>query len=261
MQEKIEDKKILFITGLHRSGTSKLHSVLRSHPRISGFRNTGVSRDEGQHLQSVYPTAEPYGGPGIFGFDSRAYLDENSPLLTPANREKLLDEWLPHWDLSKDILVEKSPPHLIRTRFLQTFFPAAAFLFILRHPLATALATQKWSETSIDRLLEHWLLCHEAMYSDKEKLHKYLIFAYEKMVSAPGNTFQEIFDFLKIPSLTPTDIRDDNRKYFRKRNMRYLAFLYGGMRRRLTKKYEERINRFGYSLLDLTKYPVTEIHS
>ena len=50
----MKDKKIILVCGLHRSGTSLLFQILRDHPDISGFRNTGVNQDEGQHLQSVY---------------------------------------------------------------------------------------------------------------------------------------------------------------------------------------------------------------
>ena len=57
-----EDKKFVFICGLHKSGTSLLFRILRDHPDMSGFTNTGVPKDEGQHLQSVYPPAWRFGG-------------------------------------------------------------------------------------------------------------------------------------------------------------------------------------------------------
>jgi len=52
-----DTRQYVFIAGLHRSGTSVLARCLREHPQISGFRNTGVPEDEGQHLQDVYPAA------------------------------------------------------------------------------------------------------------------------------------------------------------------------------------------------------------
>src|SRR6516164_3214081 len=106
------DHTLVFIGGLHRSGTSILHECLREHPRASGFRETGVPEDEGQHLQSVYPPAKVHGGPGKFGFHREAYLTESSLLVSDANREKLLCDWKKYWDITKATLLEKSPPNL-----------------------------------------------------------------------------------------------------------------------------------------------------
>ena len=83
-------QQLLFVAGLHRSGTSLLHGILAEHPDISGFADTGVPEDEGQHLQSVFQPAKRYGGPGKFAFQPESALDESSPLISDANRDKLL---------------------------------------------------------------------------------------------------------------------------------------------------------------------------
>ncbi len=72
--------KHIFIIGLHRSGTTALAEILSSHDLISGFKNTNVPKDEGQHLQTVYPTGKMQGGPGKFGFNNESYLNESSKL-------------------------------------------------------------------------------------------------------------------------------------------------------------------------------------
>jgi hypothetical protein len=50
----VTGERLVFIGGLHRSGTSIVHRCLSDHPDVSGFQSTGVWEDEGQHLQSVY---------------------------------------------------------------------------------------------------------------------------------------------------------------------------------------------------------------
>src|SRR4051794_25412717 len=130
--------RLIFVAGLHRSGTSLLHRLLRSHPSVSGFSNSGVPEDEGQHLQTVFPPAKELGGPGQFGFNQESFMDENHPSATPENAQHLFAQWSQYWDLSKPYLVEKSPPNLVRTRFLQRLFPDCRFLVILRHPIAVA---------------------------------------------------------------------------------------------------------------------------
>ena len=51
----VSDYRYVFVTGLHRSGTSLLARCIAQHPQVSGFSGTGVPEDEGQLLQSVYP--------------------------------------------------------------------------------------------------------------------------------------------------------------------------------------------------------------
>ena len=86
MTSPFDGKTLVFVGGLHRSGTSLLHRCLAEHPDASGFRGTGVPEDEGQHLQSVYRPARAHGGPGRFGFDPGAHLTEESPLVSDENR-------------------------------------------------------------------------------------------------------------------------------------------------------------------------------
>ena len=63
-REMANRRQLVFVGGLHRSGTSLVHRCLAGHPRVSGFRDTGVWEDEGQHLQTVYRPAAAHGGPG-----------------------------------------------------------------------------------------------------------------------------------------------------------------------------------------------------
>jgi len=160
------DKKFVFICGLHKSGTSILFRSLRQHPMISGFAKTGVPEDEGQLLQSVFPPAKAYGGPGRFGFNPDSYLDERSSIVTEENAKQLFADWSRYWDTSKPVLLEKSPPNVVRTRFLQALFPNSFFVVILRHPVAVAYATQKWRPKDVEFLLRHWLVCHERFEAD-----------------------------------------------------------------------------------------------
>lgn len=247
------DHTVVFIAGLHRSGTSILHRCLRDHPSISGFQDTGVPEDEGQHLQSVYPAALAHGGPGRFGFDPEARLDETSSLVSESNRTVLWEEWTRHWDLEKPVLVEKSPPNLIRTRFLQAMFPDSRFIVLLRHPIAVSLATQKWSWTTISSLLRHWLTCHELFEQDRPHLAHCSLVHYETLATCPQRVLDRIYGFLQIETHTCTEkvLPDVNAKYFSRWRQRAHGFLGRRRMRRLADQFERRANRFGYSLIDL----------
>lgn len=116
-------RNIVFLGGLHRSGTSILHRLLASHPSASGFEKTGVPEDEGQHLQTVFQAAKNFGGPGRFAFHPDAYLSEDDANFTSeADINRLSRQWGAHWNLSCDTLLEKSPPNMIRSRFFKLYF-------------------------------------------------------------------------------------------------------------------------------------------
>lgn len=247
--------RFIFVGGLHRSGTSILFRCLREHPSISGFRHTGAPEDEGQHLQTVYPTAMSHGGPGRFGFKPGAHLTESSDLVTAENRQKLFNEWQRHWSLEKSHLLEKSPPNLIQARFLQALFPGASFIMLLRHPVAVSYATQKWSKTPLHSLVRHWLRCHEIMEQDQGRLSRVLVLKYEEFVREPAPTLARIFAFLGLADHpVPLDVAPNvNQKYFerwrRNRNRLWLRPYMG----RLVRTFEPRVASFGYSLEDLER--------
>ncbi len=248
----VANHRFLFICGLHRSGTSLLFKCLKEHPDISGFSDTGVPEDEGQHLQSVYPAGEAFGGPGRFGFDPASYLDETSPLVTAENRDRLFAEWAAHWDLSRPVLLEKSPPNLVRARFLQALFPESWFVTMTRHPVAVSLATQKWSRTGDVSLLRHWLRCHERYRADAPALKHHLEVRYEDFVADPEGVLGRVYDFVGLERRgTSERVRSDvNDKYFEQ--WEQPRSLWGGVRRRLTGvRFEARVRRFGYSLFHL----------
>lgn len=197
-----DDGRITFVGGLHRSGTSPLSRWLCSHPEISGLTDTGVPEDEGQHLQQVYPTAMHHGGPGRFAFDPSARLTEDAAACSPGAAETLIDAWAPYWDTSRERLLEKSPPNLVRLRFLRALFPNARFIVIVRHPAAVAMATQKWSGTSIRSLIAHWVAAHEHLEADAALVGRVALVRYEDLMAAPDQTMRALFAFLEV---TPFD--------------------------------------------------------
>ena len=246
----MNNRKIIFLCGLHRSGTSLLYKILKQQQSISGHENTNVVEDEGQHIQTIYPIALKFGGPGKFGFHKESSLDETSELITKENSEKLFNEWSKYWDLNKEFLVEKSPPNLLKTRFLQALFPNSYFIVIIRHPIATSLATQKWSKTSRYNLIEHWITCHKRFIKDQVHLNRVLTIQYENLISSPETELNKISLSLKT-NVKLEDIivqKDINQKYFNKwRKTRKNIFFRSGIRK-IEKDFESEIIQFDYTL-------------
>lgn len=237
---------IVFVCGLHRSGTTLLARALADHPDASGFSDTGFPEDEGQFLQSVYPIAHTFGGPGRFGFDARSHLTERSSLATEENRDRLFSEWGRYWNLDKRLLVEKSPPNLLKLRFLQALFPEAVFVVIIRHPVAVSLATRKWIETPVSSLIEHWLVCHELFEGDAVRVRRLIAIRYEDLIAEPT-----LFDRLQgalglgAPRKGIDLVPGHNECYFE----RWQSELEAGPDL-LAADFDRRARRFGYSLVE-----------
>ena len=202
-------QSLLFVGGLHRSGTTPLARALATHPEISGLSGTGVREDEGQHLQRVYPKAKVYGGSGRFARDPRAHLTEHSPLVSAESAAALRRAWDPYWDLDRRYLLEKSPPNLVMGRFLQALFPGAPMIVVIRHPVVVALSTKKWRRAvssdprkfeTISGLVEHWLRAHRTFLADAPHLSRLHVLHYEDLVADPARELGRIEAFLGLSS-------------------------------------------------------------
>jgi hypothetical protein len=242
----------VFIGGAHRSGTTLVGRLLAEHTEASGFADTGVPADEGQHLQSVYPPARAYGGPGRFAFADEVALTETSELLENA-REQLMSAWGPHWDTTRSVLIEKSPPNLLRFRFLQAVFPGAHMVVVFRHPIAVAYATQKWSQTSIPSLLEHWLVAYERFSDDAPLLEHVHEVRYESLVANAGATMDQLEASIGLAPQTRAGTVEagSNERYFERWRAESGRALSGLRMRRAAQRLEARADTFGYSLLDV----------
>lgn len=246
----------MFVGGLHRSGTTIVTDCLRAHPQISGFEDTGVREDEGQFLQTVYPTAGEFGGPGRWAFQAGAALDERSPLVSDANRSQLFQQWARHWDLDRPVLLEKSPPNLLRARFLQAMFPSSTFVMVMRHPVAVSYATwtRRRRNTRLRNVLEHWVVAHERFAADVPYLARLIVVPFERFVSDPETWVRSVLDLVGlegVPKL-PHIRTDTNLPYFDAWQRERARRLRGVPLRRTAARLEGRAHAFGYSLDDLT---------
>lgn len=211
-----ENRRYLFICGLHRSGTSLITRTLAQHPSISGFKDTGVIEDEGQFLQTVMPLEIAYGGVGRFGFDPRAHLTEASSLNTAENGRKLLAEWSRHWDSASPVRIEKTPSNLLRMRLLSRLIRPSHFVIVTRHPVAACLATLKWTEGNLFSLLSHWVHCYRTAKADAAHLPHVLWTSYEAFVADPQAASNRILQFAGLDSgasLSPP-LSNENQRYF-----------------------------------------------
>jgi Sulfotransferase family len=248
--------RVVFVGGLHRSGTTPLTRVLAQHPDVSGLTRTGVTEDEGQHLQDVYPPGRAYGGPGRFALDPRSHLTEDSPLATPSSAARLVAAWGSYWDLARPVLVEKSPPNLVMTRFLQALFPDASFVLIVRHPVVVALGTDKWLRTRTVRTpMANWFAAHEAMLADLPHLTRAHVVRYEAIARDPQAELGALGQFLGLTGHVPTEAWQGGRSDAYAQRWADLARdrrpWRRALRSSLVSRYADAAARYGYDLENL----------
>lgn len=285
VDDMLRNHTMLFLGGPHRGGTTILWKKLREHPQLAGFGDkVGSDASEGIFMQTVYPqfgigneiSAGTFNGQtrsfkpgeldarglGRFAFNPDAHITEDDPLVHPSNRQMLFNEWSFFWPLHdprRRVLLEKSPPNMLISRFLQELFAVdggdVRFVFTTRHPIANALAHKKWmacSTLSIFELVLHWLVSHETLEEDLPKVKQYYSLKFEDFAEDPKATMKAIYGWLGVDDTFYGTLRvkpDTNEKYKKE----YCAMLvahadFRAAHERLVRKLGDRVASFGYDL-------------
>lgn len=255
----VTEHRHVFVGGLHRSGTTPFAAVLADHRNVSGLRDTGVIENEGIYLQDVYPQLRRQGGMGRFAFRAGSHLTEHSTLAGPDSAQRLFDSWSPYWDLSRPVLVEKSPNNMVMGGFLQACFPGSQMVVVVRHPVVVALAMAKWDplvvtrkgrrRVGIEGYVRHWVRAHQILRADAARLGGITVVRYEDLVAGPDRELERVREFLGLEGAIPSDgIRGGRSDRYARQ---WAAMASGGWlqrrrRRRVEQQFADVIREFGY---------------
>ena len=132
-------------------------------------------------------------------------------------------------------------------------FPNSFFINITRHPIATSIASRKWSKTSLEELIRHWLVCHEIFNKDKEKIKKIISIKYEDLIKDNKKTIFELSSFLETKLEQPKlEIKKHiNKKYFNIWKKKSNSLFSKNKISHIIKKYNSSIEKFDYSLINI----------
>ena len=108
-------------------------------------------------------------------------------------------------DLSKPVLVEKSPPNAARTRWFQKHFENAHFIGIVRNGYAVAEGISRKGDPKsikegwpIEKSAWQWARSNQLMLDDAEHLKHFHLLKYEDLATSPQETLDGIAKFLDL---------------------------------------------------------------
>ena len=135
-------------------------------------------------------------------------------------------------------------------------FPDSYFILIMRHPIAVTLATHQWYRRStfryyrIDRLIEHWIICHDYFWEDTAYLQRVKIIQYENFILNTQSELNSIFEFLNLPPYTNAEsIKSNiNADYFQKWQDLDKNIFFRYMLKYVKAHYHDSVRELGYDL-------------
>lgn len=182
-----EKNDYLFILSPPFCGSTILTQIISSSKNVSCNNNIGLR--EGQHL----PKAKD-----ILFTDNR--WQKNKKI--DWNNIKLI--WHKYWDLSKQILIEKSPPNIIRTNDITQTFHGVKFICLVRNPYAQIQSNIRRYDTETSQATLKYIDYLKYQKTNYENNDAILI-KYEELTENPQLIKKQIFDF--FPALK--DIKMD----------------------------------------------------
>ena len=204
------EPRYVFVGGLHRSGTTLLADCLEAHPDVRGLPHALAPEGEGVFLQGAIPHDALAGVPGEWAGDPAMHMVEGGPWDRLEVAERLRRDWDRWYPPGGAWRVEKSPVNLLRARLYQQLFPACQFVFVVRHPVAVARATAKWSDRDEAGLVAHWEAAHRLWAEDAGRLHNWMVVRLEDLCADPERELARLFAFLRLePAAPPRDVRGD----------------------------------------------------
>jgi len=184
-----KDFKYLFVLSPPFCGSTLLTQIISSSNNVSCNNNIGLM--EGQHL----PQAKD-----ILFTKDRWDIDKK------INWIKVKSIWHKYWDLSKPILLEKSPPNIIRVEKINKHFNKVMFICLVRNPYAQIQSNLRRYNTDIKVAAKDYI---KYLKFQKENLNKYdsILIKYEDLTEQPLIEKEKIIQYLPVLNDIKIDLK------------------------------------------------------
>lgn len=154
----------LFILTPPYSGSTILHTFLSSSKNIS--INNPFGTREGQTLPSVRKMM----------WESQRWNEK-----VEFDWEYIKSKWIAYWDVTKPLLLEKSPANILRADSIEKTFIPSYFLIMVRNPYAHVQSLISRNKSTATNAAKFVIKCLQFQKNNNEKLKKSLFFTYEEL--------------------------------------------------------------------------------
>ncbi|MDE0950541.1 MAG: sulfotransferase [Halioglobus sp.] len=104
--------------------------------------------------------------------------------------------WETYWDKGKPVLLEKSPPNLIRVDDILAHFQPVKFVVMVRNPYAHAEGLIRRNDMKLKRAANFSMMCLRTQMANVRKLDDVLVLTYESLVEDPVKACQQLAAFM-----------------------------------------------------------------
>ncbi|WP_019038861.1 sulfotransferase [Psychroflexus tropicus] len=159
--------QFLFILSPPFCGSTLLNEIISSSKIVSVNNKFGTR--EGQKL----PTVRNIMFDGINRWDESLTFDW----------DYIKKEWIKYWDLSKPILLEKSPPNIKYAKILEEKFENSHFIIFYRNPYAHCESLMRRSKMGVKDAAEFSIKCLKYQKRNIIGLKQKTIISYEELTN------------------------------------------------------------------------------
>lgn len=185
----------VFILGVNNSGTTILARLLALHPEIRSLPN------EGDKLTEALAKDFAMGVSRLWTERLECFRRTD---VSPRSEVPLIKyDWSRLYPARPGILLEKSPPDTVRSRWLQRNFRPSRFLAIVRNPYAVVEGIRRRDGYSVKRAARHWVTANRLLLADMEHLRRCKLMRYEDLCADPRGVLTETARFLERPWAIP----------------------------------------------------------
>ena len=207
----------VFVVGMPRSGTKLLRDILNNHSLIA------ITPNDSHCIPYFYRKIRKYGNLEDFSNFERFYNDFSETVFFRRliQREEFIDvkSWykaVTDWSYAgvieafyrsyvrkenKTIWGDKTPSYLLNLPLLDSLFPEAKFIHIIRDPRDYCLSINKAFGKNIYRAAQRW---HDSVMKCRQdgrllSSEKYFEIRYEGLVDLPIDAARSLCAFLNVP--------------------------------------------------------------
>ena len=201
-REPLDGKKLVFLVGAPRSGTTWLQLLLSRSPAVASATETHLFTEYMQSLFSRWDAshrADEFVGLHLLldEFEYKKILrDTAAAVLAKIGERKP----------TATVILEKTPDHVLQWRRILDLFPDASFIHLIRHPhavVASLMAAasgwgKRWAPADVTEATEMWIASVTAGRQIKSATDRYYELKYRDLIEDEPQHLKCIFEWMGV---------------------------------------------------------------